>query len=53
MINITALNGEAENDLSVSMDIYYSGEIIKGTMPIVDAAKPIFTEDVEDIDEDD
>ena len=52
MINITALNGEAGNDLSVSMDIYYSGEIIKGTMPIVDGVKPTFTEDVEGIDED-
>lgn len=45
MINITSFNGEAESDLSVSMDIYYSGEIIKGTMPIVDGATPEFTED--------
>ena len=45
MINITSFNGEAESDLSVAMDIYYSGEIITGTMPITDGTTPTFTPD--------
>jgi hypothetical protein len=45
MINITSFNGEAGSDLSVAMDIYYSGEIITGTMPITDGASPTFTPD--------
>lgn len=45
MINITSFNGEAESDLSVAMDIYYSGEIITGTMPIADGTSITFTPD--------
>jgi len=43
MLNITSFNGEAESDLSVSLEIYYSGEIITGTMPITDGDTPTFT----------
>lgn len=49
MINITSFNGEAESDLSVAMDIYYSGEIITGTMPIKDGANPTFTPDSDSV----
>lgn len=44
-MNITSFQGEAENYLKFGVDIYYSNNIITGTMPITDGNPPVFNAD--------
>ena len=44
-MNITQFMGEAENYLKFGVDIYYSNNIITGTMPITDGNPPVFNAD--------